>query len=211
LKWIANTHYDADHLGDIVSVATSPGVSVGTFYDRGGDRNVKDTATYRTYYDHVTGQGNRSPLDIGDTFTLCTGQDQVTFSVVSAGTDGTAAEGIDVTEENDRGLCLHVEYHDFDLATCGDINGVDTGSRSDVETAVAPSIGDVEVAKVNHHGSSYSSNAGYVSTLSAEVSIISATSSRSRPLLACRWGRSMTVAATATSKTQPLTEPITTT
>jgi beta-lactamase superfamily II metal-dependent hydrolase len=173
LKWIANTHYDADHLGDIVSVATSPGVSVGTFYDRGGDRNVKDTATYRTYYDHTTGQGNRSPLDIGDSFTLCTGRDQVTFSVVSAGTDGTAAEGIDVTEENDRGLCFHVEYHDFDLATCGDINGTEAGSRSDVETAVAPSIGDVEVAKVNHHGSSFSSNTTYVSTLSAEVSIIS--------------------------------------
>jgi beta-lactamase superfamily II metal-dependent hydrolase len=141
--------------------------------DRGGDRNVKDTATYRTYYDHVTGQGKRSPLDIGDTFTLCTGQDQVTFSVVSAGTDGTAAEGIDVTEENDRGLCFHVEYHDFDLATCGDINGTDSGSRTDVESAVASTIGDVEVAKVNHHGSSYSSNTTYVSTLSAEVSIIS--------------------------------------
>jgi glyoxylase-like metal-dependent hydrolase (beta-lactamase superfamily II) len=40
LKWMAVTHYDADHLGDIVSVATSPGVSVGTFYDRGGDRSV---------------------------------------------------------------------------------------------------------------------------------------------------------------------------
>jgi competence protein ComEC len=105
--------------------------------------------------------------------TLCSGDDLVTFTVVSAGTDGTAAEGIDVTEENDRGLCFHVEYHDFDLATCGDINGTEAGSRSDVETAVAPSIGDVEVAKVNHHGSSFSSNQTYVSTLSAEVSIIS--------------------------------------
>lgn len=173
LKGMANTHYDADHLGDIVSIATSPGVSVGTFHDRGGDRNVKDSAPYRTYYDHVTGQGNRSPLDIGDTFTLCTGRDQVTFSVVSAGTDGTAAEGIDVTEENDRGLCFHVEYHDFDLATRGDINGTDAGSRSDVESAVASTIGDVEVVKVNHHDSSYSSNMTYVSTLSAEVSVIS--------------------------------------
>jgi beta-lactamase superfamily II metal-dependent hydrolase len=31
LKWMAVTHYDADHLGDIVSVATSHGVTVGTF------------------------------------------------------------------------------------------------------------------------------------------------------------------------------------
>jgi beta-lactamase superfamily II metal-dependent hydrolase len=173
LKWIANTHYDADHLGDIVSVATSPGVSVGTLHDRGGDRKVKDSATYRTYYDYVTGLGTRAPLDIGDTFTLCSGRDQVVFTVVTAGTDGAAAEGIDVTEENDRGLCFHVEYHDFDLATCGDINGTDAGSRTDVESAIASTLGDVEVVKVNHHGSSYSSNTTYVSTLSAEVSIIS--------------------------------------
>jgi competence protein ComEC len=173
LKWMAATHYDADHLGDIVSVATSPGVTVGTFYDRGGDRNVKDTATYRTYYDHVTGVGKRVSLDIGDTFTLCSGADQVTFTVVSAGTDGTAAGGVAVSEENDRGLCFHVEYHDFDLATCSDINGTDAGSRTNVEAPVAAAIGDVEVAKVNHHGSSYSSNTTYVSTLSAEVSIIS--------------------------------------
>jgi len=173
LKWMAVTHYDADHLGDIVSVATSPGVTVGTFYDRGGDRTAKDSATYRTYYDYVTGAGKRASLDIGDTFTLCTGADQVTFTVVSAGTDGTAAGGVAVTEENDRGLCFLVEYHDFDLATCGDINGVDTGSRSDVESAVAGVIGDVEVVKVNHHGAVYSSNTTYVSTLSAEVSIIS--------------------------------------
>jgi beta-lactamase superfamily II metal-dependent hydrolase len=173
LKWMAVTHYDADHLGDVVSVATSPGVTVGTFYDRGGDRTVKDTATYRTYYDHVTGVGNRVSLDIGDTFTLCSGIDQVTFTVVSAGTDGTAAGGVVVSEENDRGLCFHVEYHDFDLATCGDINGTDAGPRTDVETPVAAVIGDVEVAKVNHHGSNYSSNTTYVSTLSAEVSIIS--------------------------------------
>jgi beta-lactamase superfamily II metal-dependent hydrolase len=173
LKWMAVTHYDADHLGDIVSVATSPGVTVGRFYDRGGNRTVKDSNTYRNYYDHVTAAGNRSPLDIGGTMTLCSGADRVTFTVASAGTDGTAAGGVPVTEENDRGLCFHVEYHDFDMVVCSDINGVDTGSRTDVESAVAPVIGDVEVVKVNHHGSSYSSNATYVNTLRPEVAVIS--------------------------------------
>ncbi len=62
---------------------------------------------------------------------------------------------------------------EFDLATCGDINGTDTGSRTDIETAVAAVIGDVEVAKVNHHGSAFSSNPFYVTTLSAEVSVVS--------------------------------------
>ena len=59
------------------------------------------------------------------------------------------------------------------MVTCSDINGVNDGSRTDVESVVAPIIGDVEVVKVNHHGSSYSSNATYVNTLHPEVAVIS--------------------------------------
>jgi beta-lactamase superfamily II metal-dependent hydrolase len=173
LAWISVSHYDSDHLGDVVEVATSTGVSVGAVYDRGGDRTVKDSDTYRNYFDWATGQGLRNPVDIGDSFSLCTGPDEVTFTVVSAGTDRTAAGGITVSDENDRGLCLHVEFREFDLATCGDIDGVDDGSRTDVESVVAPIIGDVEFAVVNHHGSPNSSNPTYVSTLSAQASVIS--------------------------------------
>ena len=173
VKWIAATHYDADHLGAIVDVATAPGVSVGQFYDRGGPRTAKDTATYRTYFDYVTGLGKRTSLDIGEVITLCTGADQITFTVISAGTDGTAAGGAVVTEENDRGLCFHVEYWDFDMLVCSDLNGVDDGSRTDVETPVANEVGNVEFLKVNHHGSSFSSNSHYVNTTSPRAVVIS--------------------------------------
>jgi putative cell wall-binding protein/beta-lactamase superfamily II metal-dependent hydrolase len=172
LKWISVSHYDADHLGGVLPVATASGVSVGAVYDRGGARTAKDSQTYRDYYDWVTNAGLRHPVDIGDTFSLCSGVDQVTFTVMSAGTDGTAAGGVAVSEENDRGLCLKAEFADFDLVTCGDINGTNDGSRTDVETAVAATMGDVEVAKINHHGSSYSSNATWVNTLNAEASVV---------------------------------------
>lgn len=134
---------------------------------------MQDTNTYREYYDSVTAAAKRTSLDIGDTMTLCSGTEEVTFTVVSAGTDGTAAGEVPVTEENDRGLCFHVEYHDFDMVTCSDLNGVDDGSRSDVESAVAVVVGDVEVVKVNHHGSVFSSNATYVNTLQPEIAVIS--------------------------------------
>ena len=173
IKWIATTHYDADHLGAIVDVATASGVTVGQFYDRGGDRTVKDTATYRGYYDYVTGLGKRTSLDIGNVITLCSGADRVTFTVVSAGTDGTAAGGAVVSEENDRGLCFHIEYGDFDMVVCSDINGVDDGSRTNVETPVANVVGEVEFLKVNHHGSSFSSNSHYVNTTSPRAVVIS--------------------------------------
>lgn len=174
LKWVMASHYDADHIGDIVDVASSPGVTITTTYDRGGDRLAKDTDTYRTYFDWATGATVlRSSLDIGSSVTLCSGADQVTFNILSAGTDGTAAGGLAVSEENDKGLCVKVVYRSFDLATCGDINGSSDGSRSDVESAVAPAMGNVDVAKVNHHGSAYSSNQTYVTTLSAQVAVVS--------------------------------------
>ena len=173
IKWIVATHYDADHLGAIVDIATASGVTVGQFYDRGGDRTVKDTATYRAYYDYITGLGKRTSLAIGEVITLCGGIDRVTFTVVSVGTDGTAAGGVAVTEENDRGLCFHIEYGDFDMVVCSDINGVDDGSRTDVETPVANTVGEVEFLKVNHHGSSFSSNSHYVNTTSPRAVVIS--------------------------------------
>lgn len=174
LEWISPSHYDADHLGDVADVGTAPGVSVTTVFDRGGDRDAKDTQTYRRYHDWVTSEATRrASIDIGFTFSLCDGDERVSFTVVSAGTDGTAAGEEPVGEENDRGLCLLVRHAAFDLATCGDVNGVDDGSRSDVETEVAPAYGDVEFARVNHHGSRFASNQTYVSTLDAQASVVS--------------------------------------
>jgi beta-lactamase superfamily II metal-dependent hydrolase len=168
LGWAALTHYDADHIGDLVDLT----VDVPVVYDRGGGPAAKDTATYDTYYSHAEARDHVA-VDIGDVLTLCAGADRVTFTVVSAGTDGTAADEIAVSDENDQGLCFHVEFGDFDMATCGDLNGVDDGARTDVESAVADNIGDVEVAKVNHHGSAYSSNQTFVDVLQAEVALIS--------------------------------------
>jgi beta-lactamase superfamily II metal-dependent hydrolase len=173
LKFVTASHYDADHIGDLADIGGYPGVAVGAVYDRGGGPAAKDTATYDRYYTWAQSTGGHTAVDIGDVFSLCEGEEQVTFTVVSAGTNGTAAASKPVSEENDRGLCLHVEFGDLDLATCGDINGTDDGSRADVETAVAPVFGDVEVAKVNHHGSAYSSNQSYIDTLAAEVAVLS--------------------------------------
>ena len=96
--------------------------------------NVKDTDAYRSYYDVVTSvPGVRQSLDIGGNFSLCSGADLVTFTVISAGTDGTAVGGVAVTDDNDRGLCLKVTHDEFDMVTCGDIGG-GSGGQANVET-----------------------------------------------------------------------------
>ncbi len=172
IAWVSPSHYESDHVGDIRAVAESPGVTVGAVYDRGGGADAKATETYADYHAWAESTGVRQAVDIGDVFTLCDGEQQVTFTVLSAGTDGTAAGQVPVTTENDRSLCLHVEHGLFDLATCGDISGRDDDNESDVESVVAPALGDVEVVKVNRHGSTTSSNQTYVDTLQAELAVI---------------------------------------
>jgi putative cell wall-binding protein/beta-lactamase superfamily II metal-dependent hydrolase len=168
VSWLATSHYHSDHIGGVVDLQAD----VPVVYDRGGGAAGYSSATYDAYYSYAQAR-QHTAVDIGDVLALCSGAEQVTFTVMSAGTDGTAADGVAVTDENDKSLCFLVQYGDFDMATCGDINGSNEGDRTDVESAVADQLGDVEVLKVNHHGSAHSSNTTFVQTVKPNVSIIS--------------------------------------
>jgi beta-lactamase superfamily II metal-dependent hydrolase len=83
--------------------------------------------------------------------------------------------------ENDYSIALKFTQGDFELFSGGDLTGQDTvrqfgttaSSYNDIESRVAQRVGDVEVYRVNHHGSDHSSNACFLQVLHPEVSIIS--------------------------------------
>ena len=83
------------------------------------------------------------------------------------------------TSENDYSITLWINWGKFDFVAGGDTDGEYTTSDfgysyNDVETDVAARIGqEVEVIWVNHHGSSHSTNANYVSTLNPDAAIFS--------------------------------------
>lgn len=83
------------------------------------------------------------------------------------------------TSENDYSITLWINWGKFDFVTGGDTDGEYAISSfgysyNDEETDVAARIGqDVEVIKVNHHGSAHSTNANYVATLDPDVAIFS--------------------------------------
>ncbi len=198
LEWVAVSHYDADHLGGLLSrggetgLLVSDGVTVKRVYDRGGDKTVGDgedeqqeeelNETIYRQYRKWAGK-KRVGLKINDpSFTLCDGPQKVEFKVISVGEKNespgtkpiwTAARGVEVREENDKGLCLKVTYGNFKGATCGDINGTDEGKRTDVESAAAADMGAVDFVKVNHHGSKFSSNCTFVETLAPAAAVVS--------------------------------------
>jgi competence protein ComEC len=173
LRWLAVTHYHDDHIGGIVPLATAPGVHVAAVYDR-GPSGAPPSAFYSSYVEwrHASHTPHHA-LTTGSAFSLCSGEERVTFEVVSAGVDGRAAGGLAVPSENDKSLCLKITYRRFTMATCGDIDGVDVGTRRNVESAVAAKIGHVDLVQANHQGSRYSSNWTYVRTLAPSATVIS--------------------------------------
>ncbi len=179
VEYVAPSHADADHLGDIVPLFTGDtGLTVGTYLDGFLSASDHDSVTFDRYWAHTRDpdlDADLQVIDIGDTVQLCPDDTEqtVTFEVVSVGYDGTAAGGLPVESSNDRGVCWHITTPGgFAMATCGDIGGADGPGRADVESAVAGQIGDVDVVKVNHHGSLFSSNATWIDTLAAELAIV---------------------------------------
>lgn len=74
--------------------------------------------------------------------------------------------------ENPLSNGIRIDYGPFNYFTGGDLSGVDALGQNDlnsVESHIAPIIGPVEVAVLNHHGNRDSQNAYYVRTLRPQV------------------------------------------
>ncbi|WP_010136487.1 ComEC/Rec2 family competence protein [Ochrovirga pacifica] len=74
--------------------------------------------------------------------------------------------------ENALSNCIRIDYGPFNYFTGGDISGIDGLGQMDldaVESHVAPVIGAVDVATLNHHGNRDSQNPYYVRTLRPRV------------------------------------------
>jgi beta-lactamase superfamily II metal-dependent hydrolase len=66
-----------------------------------------------------------------------------------------------------------VSCEDFDFFVGGDLSGSNTSSYVDVESIIAEDVGEVDVYRVNHHGSYYSSNTFFLENLMPQAAVIS--------------------------------------
>ena len=74
--------------------------------------------------------------------------------------------------ENPLSTCIKISYGDFDYFTGGDISGNDAFGQADlnsVESNIAPVLGPIDVATLNHHGNRDSQNTYYVRTIRPRV------------------------------------------
>lgn len=163
IDYMIISHYHADHFGCTKRVLAAYPLKKFS-YDRGGKY---DSSSYETYLDTV---GNkRRKVDDKTTITLDAGSaNAVTINIAASN-----GAGIDTENENDRSVVAVVHFGNFDAMMAGDLSGVDTDDYEDIESTVSKRVGQVEVYKVNHHGSRYSSNAVWLKTLSPKIAVIS--------------------------------------
>lgn len=168
LDFIIATHYHSDHIGGIDEVIDSLSLdSLGTVYDRGW------SYTTATYDDYVATAGVRRTA-IEDNQVIPLGPEIYLKCVAVNGNDSLDEPFTQPPhDENDLCVALTVNYGDFDFFVAGDLSGSDSGGYTDIETGLAPEVGEVDVFQVNHHGSKFSNNQCFVNTLQPTVSVIS--------------------------------------
>lgn len=180
LDYIVASHYHADHIGGLDEVYTHTGATEGV-WDRGWSYT---TITYTSYANTVF--DDRQTIADGQVFDLGDGVTATCFALNGNGQLNAPYDNS--TYENEYCVALLIECGDFDYLQAGDFIGTNDGSHVDIETSLAAELAgldkaNLEVYKVNHHGSYTSSNAAFLNTVTPEVAVISvgATNSYGHP------------------------------
>jgi len=163
LDYLFVSHYHADHIGCTPQILEQFPLQWAAF-DRGGEYN---SATYRR---HVLAVGDLRQTAWTDmTITLDAESEQpVEIQIVAVNADGAETD-----DENSLSLVALVRFGSFKAVIGGDLVGVTRSGELDVETPLAPRVGPVDVYKVHHHCSRYSTNDAWVGFTIPTVSIVS--------------------------------------
>jgi beta-lactamase superfamily II metal-dependent hydrolase len=193
VKTVVVTHYDQDHVGGVAGLID--GVSVLRVFDQGPSQRRRGAATYTTYLAAV-GDANDNLTDDESSEThpyirrkarpgnnWRVGEARARVVAVRGDTKGTAHDlELDPAQasinENPGSVAVLVTLGEFELYTAGDQTSDDWKSEPDTEIGVVASgvLGadpDIDVLKVNHHGSDTSTGDAFVNALDPEVAIIS--------------------------------------
>jgi len=171
LDFMVASHYHADHVGGLDEVVAE-GYLPGVAYDRGTWGGTPSTYAYQDYAAAVSAV--RFTIDPGDVIALGGGA-TATCVVVNGELQGGGFVDILGSSqfENSASIGLLIEYGDFDYLTMGDLTGGGY-STPDVELPVGAIVGDLDVHRVSHHGSSTSSQLAFVQAITPDMAIISA-------------------------------------
>lgn len=168
INYHITSHYHDDHIGCAEEVFSKfPLSKNAVVYDRGFSSNL---AFYKRYLSAI-GEHRKTAI-VGDSIVLDKSS-EAPVRIVFIASNGA---GIKTINENDLSIVTVVHFGKFDAELGGDLSGYTADSYQDIETTIADKVGQVEVYKVHHHGSRYSSNDYWLSKINPKVGIISASS-----------------------------------
>jgi beta-lactamase superfamily II metal-dependent hydrolase/fibronectin type 3 domain-containing protein len=151
------SHMHADHMGGIDEVEKGTNaIPIDKVYDHGGTYDSTAFTEYNTQF-----SGRRQTVQAGNVFMLC---NEVRLEVVASNGNGLATD-----DENTKSVVVKISYGAFDALVGGDL----TGTPDDMESLIASKVGEVELYKVHHHGSRYSSTSTFLNATKPLVSFIS--------------------------------------
>lgn len=153
---IVLTHPDADHQTGFISVLDR--YNVETVYESGiRAHSPVDSA----FMDRIAAQtANHYLLQTGDRI-------QVGEVVIDIVWPDEVSVGTHPDDRNNMSVNMLVTYKDLSILLTGDAEAI-------VEKKVAPRVGDIDVLKVGHHGSTTSSSWQFLEVLEPEYALISA-------------------------------------
>ncbi len=162
------SHFHDDHQGGLDEVLSA--LPFTTAYDR-GDVN-RPTGTAVNNYLAAAG-ARRTQISVGTIYALGGG---ATVQCLCANGSVMGGAFVDPTasaqEENSRSVALRLVYGQFSMWLGGDLTG-GGNSTADVEDPATLACGDVDVYKMNHHGSNTSTSVDLVTRLSPELAVVS--------------------------------------
>jgi beta-lactamase superfamily II metal-dependent hydrolase len=163
IDYLIVSHYHLDHIGCAARFLNEFPLQKEAI-DRGSSYN---NGAFQPYVDFAGTKRNTGTA--GRIITLDSGSaNPVTINIVALNGAGVATD-----DENDRSLVAKVSFGEFDAEIGGDLSGFNESRYKDIETTVAPMVGQVELYKVHHHGSSHSSNPEWLRITQPKVGIVS--------------------------------------
>jgi len=192
LDYVLISHFHVDHIGyvgygGLWNLVNVQGFTVGQMLHRNYNSYLGTTSgtfdNWKTYLASAEGQAALHPVVAVEGTGQVNLGSGVSFRIVAVDGNGNLMPG-DFSQdstppsENDYSIATLLSFGALDYWIGGDfsgqfeISGFGYGYH-DIEQTVADEIGDVDVYRVNHHGSDHSNNAAFIAQLNPEVCVIS--------------------------------------
>lgn len=182
LKYVIASHHDGDHIGGFDEVlrfkpdSTNYQITLtGKAYQPEGTPRASQKDEYEEYIQAVKEAINQEvqTLNPPEFIDLAVG---MTLQVVTGSgryIDKTTGKVIDLApkDDNAKSIGLLLTFNKFKFFVGGDLGGIT--KQKGIEDKVAPFLGDIDVLRLNHHGSNTSTSLYFAQITKPEVALIS--------------------------------------